>query len=146
VVTDDPATKRQRFYTFFMLAHKWRTHFLAKMEAVSLECGLTLAETLATLRLLQGPATVSELATTAAIRRNGASVLVDRLEARGIVTRQRGKADRRVVQVRLTEQGQSLVSNTVLACFGEQMDALFAPLSDQERAQWLSYIQRVTSS
>ena len=142
--TDGTSVEQLRFYVqFLQSAHEWRTRFLARMEAVSLDCGLSLAETLAVIRLSTGPASVAEIAIAAAIRSNGASVLIGRLEARGLVTRQRDNADRRVVRVGLTDAGQSLAADTLLPCIGEQMDALFAPISDQERAQWLSYVQRV---
>ena len=143
---DGTSAERLHFYLdFVLLGHEWRTRFLAVMEAVSLTTGLALAETLAVIRLSTGLATISELAAAAAIRGNGASVLVRRLEGRGIVRRQQHRADQRSVHISLTEQGQSLVSDSVLPSFGEEMDELFAPFSNQERAQWLSFLQRVIS-
>ena len=142
--TNGTSSEQLRFYIAFLLsANEWRNIFLARMEAVSQECGLTITEMIVAVRLAQRPATVSEIATAAAIRSNGASVLVRRLEASGIVTCVRDKMDRRLVCVHLTERGQSLVSDRLLPCFGEEMDELFAPVSDQERAQWLRYIQKV---
>ena len=38
--------------------------------------------------------------------------IVDRLEARGLVSRTRSKVDRRIVEVELTEQGKELVMNS----------------------------------
>jgi DNA-binding MarR family transcriptional regulator len=52
----------------------------------------------------------SEIADRMITRDPDVTRLVDRLEKRGLVTRVRGRQDRRVVEVRITEKGQELLS------------------------------------
>lgn len=68
---------------------------------------------------LVGPSTHSQLAEAASLSKPTITGIVDRLEARGVVTRDRHAEDRRHVLVRLTEAGREL--------------AFTAPLPLQER-------------
>jgi DNA-binding MarR family transcriptional regulator len=68
---------------------------------------------------LVGPSTHSQLAEAASLSKPTITGIVDRLEARGVVTRDRTAEDRRHVLVRLTEAGREL--------------AFTAPLPLQER-------------
>lgn len=68
--------------------------------------------------------TVGELGGQLFLESNTLTPLIKRLEAAGLVTRQRDKADERVVRVRLTERGQA-VAQDVSACVpAELMEAV----------------------
>jgi DNA-binding MarR family transcriptional regulator len=56
-----------------------------------------------------GSLQVGALASELLLKANAAVQLVDRLEAQGLVTRERSDDDRRTVRVSLTEQGDALV-------------------------------------
>jgi DNA-binding MarR family transcriptional regulator len=56
----------------------------------------------------EGPLTAGQLAGALAVHQSSVSILVDRLERRGLVQRERGAADGRVVQVALTKRGAAL--------------------------------------
>ncbi|MFN8620790.1 MAG: MarR family transcriptional regulator [Chloroflexota bacterium] len=56
-----------------------------------------------------GPATMGEIARFADCSLQSATALIERVERRGLVTRDRREGDRRVVECRLTEPGRGLV-------------------------------------
>jgi DNA-binding MarR family transcriptional regulator len=62
---------------------------------------------------------IVELAAQLQIRHHSAVELVDRLEQRKLVFRERGAGDRREVLVRLTPKGEKLITALVRAHFGE---------------------------
>jgi DNA-binding MarR family transcriptional regulator len=59
--------------------------------------------------------TIGELAERLQIRHHSAVELIDRLSARGAVTREMGEADRREVLIRLTPAGERLLRDLSLA-------------------------------
>lgn len=85
--------------------------------------------------------TISELAAYYRVKDPTASSLVDRMEAKGLVTRQRSAEDRRKVIVCLTEKSESL---SHLIGFYEQInDVLLTGFSDKEVASFISMMERV---
>ncbi len=58
----------------------------------------------------RGPLTVSELASALLVHQSSASLLVNRLERRGLVHRSRQQDDRRFVRIEPTEQGLALAA------------------------------------
>ena len=58
---------------------------------------------------LDGQPTIGAVAERLCVKHHTAVALVDKLEARGLVTRERGSEDRRVVRVRLTPAGSELL-------------------------------------
>src|SRR5690349_17902789 len=81
-------------------------------QEVHREYGLTGPQlwALKTLRA-QGRVPVGQLAEALVVHQSSLSVLIDRLEARGLVRRLRGTRDRRVVEVELTKRGAMLVAD-----------------------------------
>lgn len=61
---------------------------------------------------LDHPRTVGELAERTGVRPAATSQMLDRLERRGLVRRQRSGRDARVVQVRLTQEGALLLADS----------------------------------
>jgi DNA-binding MarR family transcriptional regulator len=59
----------------------------------------------------RGPLTVSELASALLVHQSSASLLVNRLERRGLVRRSRQEDDRRFVRIEPTEQGLALAAH-----------------------------------
>lgn len=57
-----------------------------------------------------GPLPMRALAESLDVSQASATGIVDRMEQRGLVERQRGEADRRVIRVALTAQGRRLIA------------------------------------
>ncbi len=77
-------------------------------RAVQREFGLTGPQLWAVKVLARGQLTAGELAQALAVHQSSVSVLVERLERRGLVRRTRDPDDRRVVHVALTARGAAL--------------------------------------
>jgi len=85
--------------------------------------------------------TISQLAAYYRVKDPTASSLVDRMEAKGLVARQRSTEDRRKVIVCLTDKSRAL---SHLIGFYEQInDVLLAGFSDDEIAAFVSMIDRL---
>lgn len=67
------------------------------------------------LGVLGAPASIGELGRSAGLNPASTSTTVDRLEADGLVVRERDTADRRVVRVALTAEGRESVQRRVAA-------------------------------
>jgi DNA-binding MarR family transcriptional regulator len=68
--------------------------------------------------------TVSKLASAMSIHQSTASNLIDKLDSKGYINRNRSKDDRRVVYLTLTELGQSILAKSPLPHRGILPDAL----------------------
>lgn len=71
--------------------------------------------------------TIGELAERLQVRPHSAVGMADRLSERGLVVRQTGEKDRRQVYVRLTEQGEEVLAQLVLA-HREELENLWPQL------------------
>lgn len=89
-----------------------------------------------------GPARVSDLAAALGIAQNSVTTASQRLEARGLLTRQRSREDERVVELALTEAGAARVD-----AWREQrrlrLEELLADLDASEREQLHALLDRV---
>ncbi len=75
----------------------------------------------------------------------GMTRLLDRLEAKGLLTRRPNPADRRSVLVEPTEAGLALVPRLV-PLFSEVAGQLFAGFSDDETASFTSFLRRMSEN
>ncbi|HTR19872.1 MAG TPA: MarR family transcriptional regulator [Gemmatimonadales bacterium] len=57
-----------------------------------------------------GPLSTGDLAVALAVHQSSVSILLDRLEQRGLVRRRRASRDRRVVRIELTRRGAALAA------------------------------------
>ena len=71
-----------------------------------------------------GPLPTSKLAKYMMVKPSTATGIVDRLEEKGLVTRQRSLLDRRVVTIELTDAGKSLAEEAPLPIPGRVVDGL----------------------
>ena len=87
--------------------------------------GLT-GQQLWALKTLQtsGPMSAGRLAAALAVHQSSVSILIDRLEKRGLVRRSRGAHDHRVVEMELTRRGAALVADAPAAAQGRLLHAL----------------------
>jgi DNA-binding MarR family transcriptional regulator len=84
-----------------------------------------------------GPIPMRVLAESLDVSQASATGIVDRMEQRGLVTRQRDDADRRVVRVALTEEGRNMV-NGMAADRREKLATVLDDLTDDELAGFLA--------
>jgi len=92
---------------------------------VEKRCGVSAAQLWALWEIHVSPGLrVSELAKVLAIHQSTASNLLDKLEDKGLVRRERGGPDQRVVRLYLTEQGRDLVARAPRPAQGALIDAL----------------------
>ena len=90
-----------------------------------------------------GECTMSELAQKIRLTVSSATLIVDRLVERGLVSRHRSLEDRRVVRVGLTAEGAGLyhvVAETILG-LGR---AMLVALDEREQDQLLSLFRKIT--
>jgi DNA-binding MarR family transcriptional regulator len=81
-----------------------------------------------------GPLTVGEQAEHLGLRRNSASEMLQRLEAKGLVARVRDERDERRVLVWLTDAGRDVVSRVGQVLAPDLIAQVMATLSPKERA------------
>lgn len=67
---------------------------------------------------------------------------IQRLERKGLVRRERGETDARVVLVYLTDAGRALIEEAFEA-HASNLDTLFEVLDDSERAQFAGLIRKL---
>jgi DNA-binding MarR family transcriptional regulator len=81
----------------------------------------------------EGTMTVGRLAAALAVHQSSISILLDRLEKRGLVRRTRARPDRRVVQVELTSRGATMAADAPEAAQGRLLHALGSMSAEQLR-------------
>lgn len=86
--------------------------------------------------------TPSELNKYLTIEGTSISVVIDGIENRGFIRRRRSRADRRMVKVRLTEQGQGLVAEIDAQIVG-LIEKIYGPLSAAERKQLITLCRKI---
>jgi DNA-binding MarR family transcriptional regulator len=95
--------------------------------------------------LKQGPTRMTALAEAAQTSQASLTGIVDRMEDRGLVERLRSSADRRVVEVVITDAGLAELRR-VHAAFFEQIQATLAPLGDAERVEFLRVLRKLNAN
>jgi MarR family transcriptional regulator, organic hydroperoxide resistance regulator len=113
----------------------------AHVRERAVKLGLTAAQATA-LRELTGPMTMSELADRMDCEPSNATVVVDRLEGRGLLERRPHPSDRRAKQLVLTPAGTEL-RERLLELLGEESP--LAGLTRQEQAVLHALLQRAVS-
>ena len=94
-------------------------------QRIEARCGVSGAQLWALAELQARPGLkISELATVLSVHLSTASNLLDRLEAKALVRRQRGTKDQRVVRVYLTPAGQRVLRKAPKPAEGIIPDAL----------------------
>jgi len=97
-------------------------------------CGFTVPQLIVLDQLKSGPKTIGELSQLVDLSYSTVSGIVDRLEAKGYVTRNRDDRDRRIVRVSLAGSLQDLESKIPCAQVA-YYEALFAGMSADEMSR-----------
>jgi len=97
------------------------------------------------LLLHKGPQPVNEIGRRIALTSGAITTAVDRLEARGLVTRETHESDRRARIVRLTARGKEQAGR-VFAGHKAAMDSAASGLSKTERAMLIELLRKLGTS
>lgn len=92
----------------------------------------------------EGALATSTLAEALAVQPSTLSILVDRLERRGLVRRLRPREDRRFVEIALTPKGKDLATRAPEAAQGRLLHGL-GRLSSTEQAAIRSAVERIVT-
>jgi DNA-binding MarR family transcriptional regulator len=87
-------------------------------------------------------ATATKIAKALAITTPGVTVWLDRLEARGYISRERSGTDRRAQHLKSTKQGRALIASAAEQLLDGERE-LLSPLSSGERQLLLELLQKV---
>ena len=88
--------------------------------------------------------TISQLASYYRVKEPTASSLVDRMEAKGLVVRERSTEDRRKVIVCLTEKSRAL--SHLIGFYQQINDVLFDGFTDGEMTSFISLMERLIAN
>jgi DNA-binding MarR family transcriptional regulator len=102
-------------------------------RAIELRMGISLAQLFVLQQLSSRPAeSLNELAERTATHQSSVSVVVRRLVERGLVTREAAAADRRRVQIALTNQGRAMLRDAPQTVQVQLMSGL-SRMNEQQR-------------
>jgi DNA-binding MarR family transcriptional regulator len=112
------------------------------LESRAAEHGLSIISTRLLGILRDRRPTMNELARLLQLDKSSVTGLVDRAERRGLVARVPSRADRRAVQVSLTDAGRDLVA-TVSDTFEDDVASLLKHLAPADRSALTRVVNRV---
>jgi DNA-binding MarR family transcriptional regulator len=94
---------------------------------------------------VHGPSRMGEVAAHLAVGQSAVTPVIDRLERRGLVARQRSETDRRVWLVTLTRDGEAAFAEDT-ALYHRVAAAMLEPLDERERDQLLQLLAKVEAA
>lgn len=108
-------------------------------------CGLTIPQVMV-LRAIEdlGDVTVKRISGEVSLSQATVTTILNRLEGRGLVARERGERDKRVVITRLTALGESTLETAPLLLHEKFMER-FDALETWEQTQMLAALQHIAS-
>ncbi|MDI9240417.1 MarR family transcriptional regulator [Lysobacter sp. LF1] len=130
--------------TLGLLFRQVRDAMWARMEHELAAAGheLTFSQYIALKKLSDGPHGVTDLARAAELNPGAMTRLLDKLEARGLVARVADPADRRALNINLTEAGASMWQD-VNQCGQRVRERAMQGMSDSEREQLTRLLEQV---
>ena len=94
------------------------------------------------MKLSGDPPTISALADSLNISSPGVTQMIDKLQNKGYVERHSQERDQRLVRVRMTDSGRAALA-IAEAAFGDRVEQVLSPLSDQERDTLLEILDKL---
>lgn len=136
----------QRSESIGWLLNRLKQSIVAQADLRLAKEGLTHAQWVPLLVLrLGGPSSVVKLAAELNTDAGATTRLLDRLEAKGLCLRERASADRRVVMVSLTDEGQRITAE-LTAVLADVFNAHLAGFSMEEWRTLLSLLGRMLAN
>jgi len=125
------------------LVRRLYTLLLARFEGALAQADFTLTQWIVLIQVRDGLArTASDIASDLGHDSGALTRVVDQLERRGYLQRNRSAKDRRVVELRLTASGRAIIDQ-LLPLVVDHTNAALAPLSKSEFVQLRSYLVRL---
>jgi len=125
------------------LVRRLYTLLLARFEGALAQADFTLTQWIVLIQIRDGLArTASDIASDLGHDSGALTRVVDQLERRGYLQRNRSAKDRRVVELRLTAAGRAIIDQ-LLPLVVDHTNAALAPLSKSEFVQLRSYLVRL---
>ena len=106
---------------------------------------LTFSQFVTLKKLSDGIASVTDLARAAELNPGAMTRLLDRLEAKGLISRVADPGDRRALHIHLTEAGIAIWSD-IAQCGQRVHDRALAGMNDADRDQLLRLLERVRAN
>lgn len=123
-----------------------RTRMMQEMDACLNPFGLTGAQFIILRRIAEGVATTAaELCRVLEYDTGSMTRMLDRLEEKNVIIRERSSDDRRVVKIMLTTQGAEQYPK-LKDEVGQALNRRFAPLSGEELKQLRSMLERLAKA
>jgi DNA-binding MarR family transcriptional regulator len=111
-------------------------------RAIELKMGISLAQLFVLQHLADRPAeSLNELAERTATHQSSVSVVVRRLVDRGLVSRTASAADKRRIEIAVTQEGRALLTDAPATIQGQLIDGLRS-LSPDEQAELANLLER----
>jgi len=128
----------------WFLTHRTRDVLMRCEDQVFGEYDLTSEQysVLVTIKYLQEPVKVTDIAHGLERSTNSVSMIVDRMVKAGLLTRKRDRSDRRVVNVFITSKGENALKPATVAGWNFIREIL-SPLSDEDRRAFVSLHETV---
>ncbi|WP_308164742.1 MarR family winged helix-turn-helix transcriptional regulator [Nonomuraea sediminis] len=117
----------------------------AALEAELASLGITTQQGAVLMRAALGERAPAQLASLVGTDTAGMTRLLDRLEAKGLVTRGRHPEDRRAVVIEVTEEGRALLPR-VFPIYGGVANRLLDGFTDEEQAQATDLLKRMLTN
>jgi DNA-binding MarR family transcriptional regulator len=129
---------------FVSLAQKIRKRLHQEYHKVAEGYGLTIPQLHALVRLWhKEPQSITELSDFLDLAPSTVCGIVDRLELKGLVRREREGEDRRLVAIKLTAQGRQLKDKLSCIVKQEYLSKVFSHLNQTERKQLLAVLRKI---
>jgi DNA-binding MarR family transcriptional regulator len=116
-----------------------------KLELANLGHDLTFSQYVTLKKLATGTAGVTDLARAAEVNPGAMTRLLDRLEAKGLVTRTADPADRRALNIELTESGLAIWQD-INKCGERVRERAMAGMNDEERSMLTQLLERARNN
>ena len=128
----------------WFLTHRTRDVLMTCEDQVFGEYGLTSEQysVLVTLKYLQKPVRVTDLARWLERSTNSVSMIVDRMVKAGLLTRKRDRGDRRVVNVSIASKGENALKPATRAGWNFIQEVL-SPLSEEDMRAFVNLHETV---
>lgn len=138
----DPQTYLSRDSVGYLIRRLY-TLLLARFEGALAQADFTLTQWIVLIQIRDGLArTASDIANDLGHDSGALTRVVDQLECRGYLQRNRSAKDRRVVELKLTPAGKAIIDE-LLPLVVDHTNAALAPLSKSEFVQLRSYLVRL---
>lgn len=103
---------------------------------------LTVSQCITIKKLVDGVASVTDLARAAEVNPGAMTRLLDKLEARSLIARETDPNDRRALHIHLTDAGRAIWRD-IDRCSQRVLDSAFTGIDDVQRREFVRLLEKV---